>query len=229
MSKKKSDAQLDAEIKAMVVAGGVYWPSKSKGRGSPVVKPHRRTSDTCTTCGRFHSAADHAKHGDPPPATPKTPGRAPARKPKASAAAGSRSRESKEEKRDKIEGLEARASSIASVDPRDDAAILSRVDQIVPTVKMAGDRKDTRSLTGRFTPDKVFISAVWKKMSGDPKFLAVSREDFERAILSGMRTGKISLARADVVGAMNPSEVKGSEISSRGATFHFIIDKNAKW
>ena len=36
----------------------------------------------------------------------------------------------------------------------------------------------------------------------------------------------LALARADLIGAMNPAQVNKSEIRDRGATFHFVLDPN---
>jgi hypothetical protein len=35
----------------------------------------------------------------------------------------------------------------------------------------------------------------------------------------------LNLARADFVGAMNPEQVRTSEIRDRGASFHFVLDE----
>lgn len=57
--KKKTRAQLEREIDQAL---------RAKGRllaGSSTVLPHRKTSAACKTCGRFHTQADHLRHGDP--------------------------------------------------------------------------------------------------------------------------------------------------------------------
>ncbi|AGC43051.1 hypothetical protein MYSTI_01719 [Myxococcus stipitatus DSM 14675] len=73
--------------------------------------------------------------------------------------------------------------------------------------------------TGRFGRDKVFISHVWKALQ--PEWS--SREAFDAALLEANRTQKLSLTRADLVSAMNPTDVAESEVRSLGASFHFVV------
>ncbi|RKH57127.1 hypothetical protein [Corallococcus llansteffanensis] len=75
------------------------------------------------------------------------------------------------------------------------------------------------SSTGRVGEDKVFISHVWKALQ--PEWS--NREAFDSALLDANRKHHLSLSRADVVSAMNPADVAESEVSSYGATFHFVI------
>ncbi|TQF16711.1 hypothetical protein FJV41_06735 [Myxococcus llanfairpwllgwyngyllgogerychwyrndrobwllllantysiliogogogochensis] len=73
--------------------------------------------------------------------------------------------------------------------------------------------------TGRFGRDKVFISHVWKALQ--PEW--PHREAFEAALLEANRTQRLSLTRADLVSAMNPTDVAESEVRSYGASFHFVV------
>ena len=46
--------------------------------------------------------------------------------------------------------------------------------------------------------------------------------DFKQRLLRANQAGLLSLSRADLVEAMDPADVRASEISSLGATFHFV-------
>jgi hypothetical protein len=77
---------------------------------------------------------------------------------------------------------------------------------------------------GRFGPDKVFIAAIWRQLERDPRFRGTTLEQFKRSLLDANRNRYLNLARADMVGAMDPTEVMQSEILDRGASFHFVLD-----
>ena len=73
-----------------------------------------------------------------------------------------------------------------------------------------------------FGPRKVFISAVWDALPPSAaKGLDLS--GFKRRLLDARRSGKVSLARADLVAAMDPDLVRRSETHDDGAEFHFIV------
>jgi hypothetical protein len=78
---------------------------------------------------------------------------------------------------------------------------------------------------GRFGPDKVFIAAIWRQLSGgDPRFREMTIGQFKRQLVDANRDRLLDLARADMVGAMEPTEVMQSEILNRGSSFHFVLD-----
>lgn len=77
---------------------------------------------------------------------------------------------------------------------------------------------------GRFGPHKVFISAIWRNLADDLHRRGMNIDDLKRRLVDANRAGLLSLARADLVGAMDPAEVKASEILDRGASFHFVVD-----
>lgn len=93
-----------------------------------------------------------------------------------------------------------------------------RVDPVELVLHTAEEMEDA----GRFG-QKVFIAAIWDKIGGD---LGMSLPDFKRWLLEQNRQGKIILARADMVGAMDPQMVQRSEFQDRGATFHFVMDRS---
>lgn len=79
---------------------------------------------------------------------------------------------------------------------------------------------------GRFGRNKVFIAAIWRDVHS--KFPGMTRAEFDQQLLAANRRRLLVLARADLVGAMDDAEVADSEISDRGANFHFVLDPTAK-
>ena len=84
----------------------------------------------------------------------------------------------------------------------------------------------------RFGP-KIFISALWRYLQGDPAILALSAGEpigtappraFRMMLLDANAKGLLHLARADLVGAMDPDAVAASEIRYMNAEFHFVYD-----
>lgn len=73
--------------------------------------------------------------------------------------------------------------------------------------------------TGRFGPNKVFISHVWRALRPE----VGSREEFNARLLEANRARHLSLTRADLVTAMDPTDVAESEIHSYDASFHFVV------
>jgi len=81
---------------------------------------------------------------------------------------------------------------------------------------------------GRFGDDKVFIAAVWRQIKGDPRLGGMTMDQFKRNLIRAQRNRMLNLARADLVGAMDGAEVAQSEIEDLGASFHFVLDPNAR-
>lgn len=86
-------------------------------------------------------------------------------------------------------------------------------------IELAGQR------AARFGDRKAFISSVYENM--DPKFRGDSLDDFKDKLFQAHKKGDISLARADLVQAMDPGLVTPSRLDKDGATFHFINVKPA--
>jgi hypothetical protein len=80
---------------------------------------------------------------------------------------------------------------------------------------------------GRFGAEKVFVSAIWHRIERDGRPPDLSYDRFKRWLITANRDQLIDLARADVVGAMDPKLVAESEIEDLGATFHFVVDRRA--
>lgn len=81
---------------------------------------------------------------------------------------------------------------------------------------------------GRWGSDKVFIAAIWRRLQGDPRFHGMTVQQFKKRLVEANRDQLLDLARADSRGDMDESEVIGSEIEDRGATFHFVVDRRAR-
>jgi len=77
---------------------------------------------------------------------------------------------------------------------------------------------------GRYGPHKVFVSAIWHQLAGDPRCAGMVVDELKRRLLDAHRNDLLSLARADLVGAMDRDAVSASEIRDRGASFHFVLD-----
>ena len=75
-----------------------------------------------------------------------------------------------------------------------------------------------RATDGRFGPRKVFIASVWR----DPAFGGLALADFKARLLAAHRAGAVTLARADLVGAMDPALVRESEVAHGDSRYHFV-------
>lgn len=78
------------------------------------------------------------------------------------------------------------------------------------------------SKTGRFGDSKVFIAHVWRSVRDDPAALGLDFEGFKDRLAEANRARLLDLARADLVEAMDPEDVRSSEIRHHGATYHFV-------
>jgi hypothetical protein len=77
---------------------------------------------------------------------------------------------------------------------------------------------------GRFG-EKVYVSAIWRTIERERKVSGLSLDHFTRWLVGANRDGWLVLARADLIGAMDPKQISESEINDRGATFHFVLDQ----
>ena len=78
-----------------------------------------------------------------------------------------------------------------------------------------------RARSGVFGDRKVFISALWRDLSG-PGDGAGSLEQFKQRLVEANRRGLLRLYRADLVEEMDPAEVAASATRYLDATFHFV-------
>ncbi len=87
-------------------------------------------------------------------------------------------------------------------------------DDFATTVRTAAER----TTDGVFGERKVFISSLWR----DPAFASVTLDDFKRRLIAAHQAGTVSLARADLIAAMDPDLVRESEISHLETRYHFV-------
>lgn len=102
------------------------------------------------------------------------------------------------------------------------AQVVEVVRDVAPTIRPQ-DGPDGKPKT-RFGDRKIFISALWRAASKDSRLEGMSFEGFKKALLAAHRERLISMARADLVAAMDEGAVAASEFEADGATFHFVID-----
>ena len=76
---------------------------------------------------------------------------------------------------------------------------------------------------GRFGSDRVFVSALWKQLGADRDAMGPTFDDFKARLLEANRALALTLARADMPGAMNRATVAASEITYLNSTFHFVV------
>ncbi|RUL86824.1 hypothetical protein [Tautonia sociabilis] len=76
--------------------------------------------------------------------------------------------------------------------------------------------------TGRFGEHKVFIAHVRRALASDPDFNGMDDGTFKRRLAQANNARLLDLTRADLVPAMDPRDVRESEVEYYGATFHFI-------
>lgn len=77
----------------------------------------------------------------------------------------------------------------------------------------------------RFGEHKVYISSLWRHLGGPA---SLSLDAFKRRLVEANHAGLLRLARADLVAAMDASELEASETRHLNATFHFVeAEENA--
>ncbi|TMQ11239.1 MAG: hypothetical protein E6J90_22500 [Deltaproteobacteria bacterium] len=107
---------------------------------------------------------------------------------------------------------------------RDDGGNPGPVDVIDPAA-FAGEvvRAAAATTEGWFGDRKVFVSAVWDQLRREPRWSGLALAEFKARLLAAHRAGALTLARADLVAAMDPALVAASEIAADGASFHFLV------
>jgi hypothetical protein len=76
--------------------------------------------------------------------------------------------------------------------------------------------------TGRFGDSKVFISHVWKAVQSDRAFQTMDLSTFKERLAEANNARLLDLSRADLIQAMDPEDVRESEVHYLNATFHFV-------
>jgi hypothetical protein len=77
----------------------------------------------------------------------------------------------------------------------------------------------------RFHDDRAFIGSIWAHMRGRPPVGDMSLDEFKKRLVAAHATGLLHMTRADMVGAMDPTELQRSEATHMGTTFHFVALK----
>jgi hypothetical protein len=72
--------------------------------------------------------------------------------------------------------------------------------------------------------DKVYVSAIWRQLGEGASLAGMTFDQFKAQLVAANQRGALALARADLVGAMDPREVAASEIRDLSSTFHFVLD-----
>jgi len=76
--------------------------------------------------------------------------------------------------------------------------------------------------TGRYGNNKVFVAHVWMAVQSDSLFQNMSLGEFKDRLAQANNARLLDLSRADLVQAMDPDDVRQSEVKYLNATFHFI-------
>jgi hypothetical protein len=76
--------------------------------------------------------------------------------------------------------------------------------------------------TGRFGDSKVFIASIWRSLQSDPVFRTMDLSAFKERLAEANNARLLDLSRADLVQAMDPDDVRESEVHYLNATFHFV-------
>jgi hypothetical protein len=76
--------------------------------------------------------------------------------------------------------------------------------------------------TGRYGDHKVFIVHVWRMLQSDPDFAGMDLDGFKSVLAEANNARLLDLSRADLVQAMDPDDVRRSEVHYLNATFHFV-------
>ena len=77
--------------------------------------------------------------------------------------------------------------------------------------------------TGVFGERKVFISSIWDELRKHPTWSTLTLDEFKARLVRAHRDGDLELARADLVGSLDPRLVSASETTADGTSFHFIV------
>jgi hypothetical protein len=104
--------------------------------------------------------------------------------------------------------------------PVSSSAARSPVDLRTFAEQVKSAARDCR--TGRFGENKVFIAHVWKALQVDPAFRSMELPAFKEHLAEANNARLLDLSRADLVQAMDPDDVRESEVHYMSATFHFV-------
>ena len=107
----------------------------------------------------------------------------------------------------------------------DDGAVVAEPAAAPDTIEQFAARAlaaGRASPTGRFGDSRVFISHAWRQYIADNPDDTIGLDEFKAKLVEANRLGHASLARADLVPAMDQADVDESRVDYMTATFHFI-------
>jgi hypothetical protein len=76
--------------------------------------------------------------------------------------------------------------------------------------------------SGRFGDRTVFINHVWHSLKNEPRFQVFDLTSFKAKLVEANAARYLDLLRADLVQAMNPEDIRESEIEDFHSIFNFI-------
>lgn len=165
------------------------------------------------------STASKKRGGSASRASKKTTRRTPRKTPRKTKKVGVKTKKVKAKKTKEVTGRARRAT-------RARRASSQRVPEPTPSLStVVMEAVTTAPSSERFGPSKVFIYPIWRRVK---KRVEVTLPEFKRWLLDQNRMRHLDLARADLVGAMDPDLVRESEIVDMGSTFHFVLDPTAR-
>jgi hypothetical protein len=91
-------------------------------------------------------------------------------------------------------------------------------------IKAVRDATSQVPAAGRFGGDRVFVSAIWRQLGEETRFPGLTLDGLKDRLIAANRRQQVTLARADMPGAMDQREVAASEIRYLNSTFHFVLD-----
>ncbi len=109
------------------------------------------------------------------------------------------------------------SGAIEQPDPRSSASP-SELAGFVQKVQAAAEK----CASGRFGDNKVFIIHVWRALQNDADLRGMDLPAFKQRLAEANNARLLDLSRADLVQAMDPDDVRLSEVTYLNAAFHFI-------
>jgi hypothetical protein len=125
------------------------------------------------------------------------------------------------------DGAAANGAKLDDRDVRDAVARNAPADAVPASFAADVLRAVDATTDGWFGDRKVFVSAVWDQLRRAPRWSGLALAELKVRLLAAHRAGELTLARADLVAAMDPALVAASEIAADGASFHFIVKEPA--
>lgn len=78
------------------------------------------------------------------------------------------------------------------------------------------------TMTGRFTPQRVFINHVWNNVKDQPLFAGFTLDTFKERLLEANQARKLNLVRCDLADLAADADVAHSCITTETTTLHLI-------